>query len=127
MSQYGHLDSRQIQAKEIKAIQDGFKDGLRSPIDLSDSHRPTFQKAEKVYSEIVTPEERKPAPLIQKDSFENYIIHLHFENSILINEIGYPADWDLVGNYTDQKTKDFIQMAVKNPALIRFREKFDLS
>ncbi|MFN3759282.1 MAG: DUF6371 domain-containing protein [Algoriphagus aquaeductus] len=56
-----------------------------------------------------------------------YLEGLHFKNGLLINGDGYPAEWDLFGTYTDKKTKHFIRMAVKNPLLIKFREKFDLS
>lgn len=125
LSQYGHIDSHQIQAKEIKAIQDGYKDGLRSPIDLSDHHRPTFQKGKSIYksnhSEEVLPKQ------LTKEGFENYASHLHIENGMLLNGMGYPADWDLIGTYTDDKTKDFIRMSLKNPSLIQLRNKFDLS
>jgi hypothetical protein len=57
---------------------------------------------------------------------EHYISHLYFENGMLMNEMDYPADWDLVGSYTDPRTKDFIQMAIKNPALIEIRKQFEL-
>lgn len=56
-----------------------------------------------------------------------YLEGLHFENGLLTNNDGNPAEWDLFGSYTDKKTKHFIRMAVKNPLLIKFREKFDLS
>lgn len=126
LSQYGHLDSHQIQAKEVKAIRDGFNEGLKFPIDLSDSHRPILTKSKKPDLIVLTTISDR-VPLIETDTFENYISHLHFENDILINGDGYPADWDLSANYIDQKTKDFIRMAVKNPALIQFRKKFGLS
>jgi hypothetical protein len=57
---------------------------------------------------------------------EHYISHLYFENGMLMNEMDYPADWDLVGSYTDPRTKDFIQMAIKNPLLIGLRKQFNL-
>jgi hypothetical protein len=38
--------------------------------------------------------------------------------------MGYPADWDLIGTYTDQRTKDYIRMAVKNPLLLDLRNQF---
>jgi hypothetical protein len=56
-----------------------------------------------------------------------YLEGLHFENGLLINFDGYPADWDLTGSYTDKKTKDFIRMAVKNPSLLQLRKEFDIS
>jgi hypothetical protein len=57
---------------------------------------------------------------------EHYISHLYFENGMLMNEMDYPADWDLVGSYTEQRTKDFIRMAIKNPLLIGLRKQFEL-
>ena len=44
-----------------------------------------------------------------------------------MNEDKYPAEWDLAGSYTDQKSKAFILLAAKNPLIIGFRNKFDLS
>ena len=58
---------------------------------------------------------------------KDYISQLHFENGMLMNDMNYPADWDLIGSYTDQKTKDFIRMALRNPLLIELRKQFDLS
>jgi hypothetical protein len=57
---------------------------------------------------------------------EDYINKLYFENGMLLNEMDYPADWDLIGSYTEQRTKDFIQMAIKNPLLIGLRKQFNL-
>jgi hypothetical protein len=57
----------------------------------------------------------------------SYISQLHFENGMLMNDMNYPADWDLIGSYTDQRTKDFIRMALRNPLLIELRKQFDLS
>jgi hypothetical protein len=124
LSQYSHADSHQIQAKEVKAIQDGFNEGLKAPIQLEDSQRPKFEKYQSVF---VTPSKIETDQITSKDSLDDYINHLHYENGILINGMGYPADWDLIGSYTDQRTKDFIRMAVKNSLLIEFRAKFDLS
>jgi hypothetical protein len=45
---------------------------------------------------------------------------------MLLNDMDYPADWDLVGSYTEQRTKDFIQMAIRNPLLIGLRKQFEL-
>lgn len=125
LSQYGHLDSHQIQTKEIKAIQDGFKDGLKSPIQLEDRQRPNFEKFESVIQTAT--QENEPSQDLQTDPFEDYITHLHFENGNLINGMGYPADWDLIGSYTDKKTKDFIRMAVKNPLMITLKNNYQIT
>jgi len=57
---------------------------------------------------------------------EHYISHLYFENGMLMNDMDYPAEWDLIGSYTEKRTKDFILMAVKNPLLIGLRKQFEL-
>nr|MBI1231141.1 hypothetical protein [Cytophagales bacterium] len=61
-------------------------------------------------------------------SFDEYVKGLRFEREILITPENYPAMWD-TGNrtsYIDQKTKQFIKMADRNPNLLTMREKFDL-
>ena len=124
LSQYVHIDSHHTQAKEIKAIQDGFNDGLKAPIQLEDHQKPNFEKYQSVF---VAPQKVETDQITSKDSNPDYISQLYFENGLLMNGDGYPAEWDLFGSYTDKKTKDFIRMAVKNPLLIKFREKFVLS
>ncbi len=71
--------------------------------------------------------EASTKPFISMESDEDYISQLYFENGILINGMGYPAEWDLSASYMDKKTNNFIRLAVKNPLLLQFREKFDLS
>jgi len=114
--QYGGIDNSQTQAKEIKAIRDGFSNGKLSPF-----YPEQEQESEKVINQ---PTEVLP---IEKLKPEDYISHLYFENGMLMNGMNYPADWDLVGSYTDSKTKDFIRMAIRNPLLIELRKQFDLS
>ncbi|WP_146849443.1 DUF6371 domain-containing protein [Algoriphagus ratkowskyi] len=63
-------------------------------------------------------------PFISED--KDYISQLSFENGLLMNGMGYPAEWDLSASYTEKKTNDFIRMAVKNPNLIRLKEIFEL-
>ena len=116
LGQYGSFDTSHTQAKEIKAIRDGFENGKLFALYSKEpeSHR-TNQKT--VY----------PIHVRTKNVLhEDYISHLYFENGMLMNEMDYPAEWDLVGSYTDQKTKDFIRMAVKNPLVIELRKQFDL-
>jgi hypothetical protein len=43
-----------------------------------------------------------------------YIKHLRIENGILVNQMGYPADWDLSGSYTDLATKHYIKWICRN-------------
>jgi hypothetical protein len=124
LSQYSHADSHQIQSKEVKAIRDGFNEGLKAPIQLEDSQRPKFEKYESVF---VTPQKVETDQITLNDSNLDYISQLYFENGLLMNGDGYPAEWDLSANYIDKKTNDFIRMAVKNPVLIELRKKFDLS
>lgn len=40
-----------------------------------------------------------------------YIKNLKIENGLLVNEMGYPADWDLSGSYTNLATKHYIKWA----------------
>jgi hypothetical protein len=42
-----------------------------------------------------------------------YINHLRIKNGLLINEMGYPADWDLSGSYTNLATKHYIRWACR--------------
>jgi hypothetical protein len=66
---------------------------------------------------------------ISKDQIidnEDYISNLYFENGMLLNEMHYPAEWDLIGSYTEKRTKDYIRFAVKNPSLIELRKQFEL-
>lgn len=42
-----------------------------------------------------------------------YIKHLRIENGQLFNEMGYPADWDLSGSYTNLATKHYIRWACR--------------
>jgi hypothetical protein len=115
LGQYGNVDNSKTQAKEIKVIRDGFENGKLSP--LYPEQEPEAETQQTVY----------PVHVRTKNvTHEHYISHLYFENGMLMNEMDYPADWDLVGSYTEQRTKDFIQMAVKNPALIEMRKQFDL-
>lgn len=53
---------------------------------------------------------------------KTYLEGLHFVDDLLMNGDGYPAEWDLAGSYTDDKTKEFIREVVKNPNLIQLRQ-----
>jgi hypothetical protein len=126
LSQYGDEDSPQTQAKEIKAFRDGYTDGLKYPIYPNPLPKVTISKKRKVRHYPTF----EPSPIIPTEKQtepDDYITQLHIENGLLINGDGYPADWDLTGSYTDKKTKDFIRMAVKNPALLQLRKEFDIS
>jgi hypothetical protein len=113
LAQYGNVDTSHTQAKEIKAIRDGFENGKLFPIY-------TQQPAER--TKTVYPIHVSTKNVLHED----YISHLYFENETLMNEMHYPAEWDLVGSYTEQRTKDFILMAIKNPSLIGLRKQFEL-
>ncbi len=47
-----------------------------------------------------------------------YIKHLRIENGKLVNEMGYPADWDLSGSYTDLATKHYIKWVCRKLGLV---------
>jgi len=114
--QYGDVDNSQTQAKEIKAIRDGFSNGKL--FALYPEQEPEAETKKTVY----------PVQVKNKNvTHEDYISQLHFENGMLMNDMNYPADWDLIGSYTDPRTKDFIRMALRNPLLIELRKQFDLS
>jgi hypothetical protein len=114
LSQYGNVDTSHTQTKEIKAIRDGFENGKLFPLYAKDPERQTQQTVSPIHVRT------------KNVTHENYISQLYFENGMLMNEMDYPADWDLIGSYTEQRTKDFIQMAVKNPLLIGLRKQFEL-
>jgi hypothetical protein len=114
LGQYGQVDTSHTQTKEIKAIRDGFENGKLFPLYAKDSERQTQQTVYPIHVRT------------KNVTHEDYINKLYFENGMLLNDMDYPADWDLVGSYTEQRTKDFIRMAIKNPALIEIRKQFEL-
>jgi hypothetical protein len=116
LGQYGNVDTSHTQAKEIKAIRDGFENGKLFALY---PQQPESQRTNKT---TVYPVHTRTKNVLHED----YISHLYFENGMLMNEMDYPADWDLVGSYTEQRTKDFIRMAKRNPLLIGLRKQFDL-
>jgi hypothetical protein len=117
LGQYGGSDNSHTQAKEIKAIRDGFENGKLFALYPKGPEKQIQQTVYPIYTAAST---RKNV------THEDYINKLYFENGMLLNDMDYPADWDLVGSYTEQRTKDFIQMAIKNPALIEIRKQFEL-
>jgi len=114
LGQYGNVDTSHTQTKEIKAIRDGFENGKLFPLYAKDSERRTQQNVYPIHVRT------------KNVTHEDYINKLYFENGMLLNEMHYPADWDLIGSYTEQKTKDFILMAIRNPLLIGLRKQFEL-
>jgi hypothetical protein len=62
------------------------------------------------------------------ETFEKYVSNLSFEGKTLINGFGYPADWDTISSCKeiDSKTKDFIKLTIKNPALLDLQKSFGL-
>jgi len=116
LGQYGSFDTSHTQAKEIKAIRDGFENGKLFAL------YPKEPESQRTNQTTVYPVKVE----IKNVLHEDYISQLYFENGMLMNEMDYPADWDLVGSYTEQKTKDFIRMSIRNPLLIELRKQFDL-
>jgi hypothetical protein len=114
LGQYGQVDTSHTQAKEIKVIRDGFENGKLFPLYAKDPERQTQQ--------TVSPIHVRTKNVLHED----YISQLYFENGMLMNEMDYPADWDLVGSYTEQRTKDYIRLAIKNPLVIELRKQFEL-
>jgi hypothetical protein len=116
LGQYGGYDTSHTQTKEIKAIRDGFENGKLFPL------YPKEPESQTTNQKTVCPIHVRTKNVLHED----YISHLYFENGMLMNEMDYPADWDLVGSYTEQRTKDFILMAIKNPLVIELRKQFEL-
>jgi hypothetical protein len=116
LGQYGGYDTSHTQAKEIKAIRDGFENGKLFPL------YPQQPESQSTNQTTVSPIHVRTKNVTHED----YINKLYFENGMLLNEMHYPADWDLIGSYTEQKTKDFILMAIRNPLLIGLRKQFNL-
>jgi len=116
LGQYGNVDTSHTQAKEIKAIRDGFENGKLFPL------YPQQPESQSTNQTTVSPIHVRTKNVLHED----YISHLYFENGMLMNDMDYPAEWDLIGSYTEKRTKDFILMAVKNPLLIGLRKQFEL-
>jgi hypothetical protein len=116
LGQYGNVDTSHTQAKEIKAIRDGFENGKLFALYPKDPERHSTNQT------TVYPVHVRTKNVLHED----YISHLYFENGMLMNDMDYPAEWDLIGSYTEKRTKDFILMAIKNPALIEIRKQFEL-
>jgi hypothetical protein len=116
LGQYGQVDTSHTQAKEIKAIRDGFENGKLFAL------YPKEPESQTTNQKTVCPIHVRTKNVLHED----YISHLYFENGMLMNDMNYPADWDLIGSYTEQRTKDFIRMAIRNPALIGLRKQFNL-
>jgi hypothetical protein len=116
LGQYGQVDNSKTQGREIKAIRDGFENGKLFALY---PQQPESQRTNKT---TVYPVHTRTKNVLHED----YISHLYFENGMLMNEMDYPADWDLIGSYTEQRTKDFIRIAIKNPLVIELRKQFEL-
>jgi hypothetical protein len=114
LGQYGNVDTSHTQTKEIKAIRDGFENGKLFALYPKDPERQTQQ--------TVPPVHVRTKNVLHED----YISHLYFENGMLMNDMNYPAEWDLIGSYTEKRTKDYIRLAVKNPLVIELRKQFEL-
>jgi hypothetical protein len=86
------------------------------------SHIATFQVSDLLEKSASEAERRKGldiADYLERFSLKEYlkgespdlayIKHLRIENGILVNQMGYPADWDLSGSYTDLATKHYVK------------------
>jgi len=58
-------------------------------------------------------------------SFEKYSVGLSHHGGMLMSD-GYAASWDLTAPYLDDKTKDFLKLAIKNPRVLDLRKNLDL-
>jgi len=86
--------------------------------NIGENERPKSEKGEKGE----TPEKRfftATPQTAQKRTFytfDEYAKSLTFDNGKLM-VFGYPAEWDLAKDQVCNRTKDFIQLAVKNPKI----------
>lgn len=71
----------------------------------------------------------KHLPKSEFETFETYIKGLQFKDGILINGHGYPATWDTTSQnkHIDQATKNYIEIADKNPSLLDLQQRFNLT
>ncbi|MFD2200181.1 BT4734/BF3469 family protein [Shivajiella indica] len=136
LSQYRHIDSKQIQKKEINAIRSGISDGLKHPIksefrkNLSWDQIPRLSPFRPSTLEDLSIEKNvlQGKDLIFNSSNE-YIQALKIENGILLNGLGYPAIWDCIksNQFLDLKTKQVVDMINKKHELLAIIRKFNLT
>jgi hypothetical protein len=62
-------------------------------------------------------------------TFSEYVDGFKLQSGILINDWGYPADWDTISSFKeiDEKTKDFVRLTQKNPTLLELQKRFDFA
>jgi hypothetical protein len=117
LSNYGSFDDEFTQQKEIKAINDGIEEGLKSPIyQLQNDSSLVKQEAKKTKVSSST----KFIPMSE------YISTLHFENGLLMTK-GYPAEWDIHAPYISVKCRELIQQIVKTPMLLKLIKTAELA
>ncbi|MCR9080895.1 MAG: DUF6371 domain-containing protein [Cyclobacteriaceae bacterium] len=61
-------------------------------------------------------------------TFDEIVTGLKLEGKNIINSFGYPATWDTLPSFQgiDSRTKDFILLAQKNPALLELQKRMGL-
>jgi len=79
-----------------------------------------FARAHFTGPKIEKPKQSKLIP------FDEYVNKLTIENKLLIAD-SYPASWDLTAPYLDNKTKNFIKLACKNPSLLKLQNNLNLT
>jgi len=59
-------------------------------------------------------------------SFDEYVPSLTLDDHRLMAD-GYPAEWDLATDCIDERTKNFVKLAVKNPKILDLQKRLDLT
>lgn len=130
LSDYASIDNSHTQTKEINAIKSGIKEGLKEeifPVQTKESKQRTYSYDNFYSKQSVSPPVN--VPVVKRKSFSEYINELNYKKGVLINGDNYPAEWDTGKNVPDidSKTKQFISMAIENPNLLLFQQRFNLT
>jgi len=106
---------------ERKATEAEQKQGLDLADFLIRNDHKDFIKIKPERKVIAQPQIKQPSIL-----FDEYVNKLTIENKLLMAD-GYPASWDLTASFLDSKTKNFIKLVSKNPAVLKLQQRFNLT
>lgn len=116
LSHYSLMDDELTQKKEIKAINDGIEEGLKSPIyQIQNDSKTSRREVKNVYVDSST----------QFIPTNEYVSTLHFENGLLMTK-GYPAEWDIHAPYISVKCRELIEQIVNTPMMLKLVQTAEL-